>query len=133
MIRLPRLVPALLYMGLIFYLSSQPAPSIGVSDKILHMAGYGALALAVLFGLAGSMRFWRAWALSLLISSLYGGSDEIHQSFVPSRTADVFDALADAAGSLAALAVAAALAPRRWRALGSEASDPSVKELNRAG
>ena len=37
--------------------------------------------------------------LSILLSSLYGISDEIHQSFVPYRTADVMDALADIIGS----------------------------------
>jgi len=37
--------------------------------------------------------------LSILFSSLYGISDEIHQSFVPYRTADVMDVLADILGS----------------------------------
>jgi VanZ family protein len=37
--------------------------------------------------------------LSIILSSLYGISDEIHQSFVPYRTADIMDALADIIGS----------------------------------
>jgi VanZ family protein len=37
--------------------------------------------------------------LSILLSSLYGISDEIHQSFVPYRTADVMDVFADILGS----------------------------------
>jgi len=36
--------------------------------------------------------------LSILFSSLYGISDEFHQSFVPYRDADVMDALADFLG-----------------------------------
>ena len=38
--------------------------------------------------------------LSIILSSLYGISDEIHQSFVPFRTADAMDALADIIGSI---------------------------------
>ena len=37
--------------------------------------------------------------LSILFSSLYGVSDEIHQSFVPYRSADIMDVLADILGS----------------------------------
>jgi len=38
--------------------------------------------------------------LSILLSSLYGISDEIHQHFVPSRNADVMDVMADILGSI---------------------------------
>lgn len=38
--------------------------------------------------------------LSVLLSSLYGISDEIHQSFVPFRIADYRDVLADIFGSI---------------------------------
>ena len=37
--------------------------------------------------------------LSIVASTAYGISDEIHQYFVPCRTADVMDALADMVGS----------------------------------
>ena len=46
---------------------------------------------------------WPAW-LAVLIVSAFGVTDEWHQSFVPGRSCDVFDWLADTAG--AALAVA---------------------------
>lgn len=35
---------------------------------------------------------------AMIASVLYGLSDEVHQYFVPGRTADVFDFLADALG-----------------------------------
>jgi VanZ family protein len=38
--------------------------------------------------------------LSVLLSSLYGMSDEIHQYFVPYRDADLMDVLADMLGGL---------------------------------
>lgn len=38
--------------------------------------------------------------LSILASSLYGFSDEVHQYFVPHRDADIMDFLADVMGSI---------------------------------
>jgi hypothetical protein len=38
--------------------------------------------------------------LSIVLSALYGISDEIHQHYVPSRNADVIDAMADIIGSI---------------------------------
>ena len=107
--RFLRLTPALLYMGLIFYLSSHAAPSIGVSDKLVHVLEYGALTALLIFGLAGSTSAARVAALAAGLSFLYGCSDEFHQSFVPNRSSEVLDALADAGGSaLAALLYLAA-------------------------
>lgn len=45
------------------------------------------------------LRATRQPALSLLMTGLYGVSDEVHQSFVPGRSASVYDALADVAGA----------------------------------
>jgi VanZ family protein len=38
--------------------------------------------------------------LSILSSSLYGMSDEVHQYFVPQRNADIMDFFADVMGSI---------------------------------
>lgn len=102
-----RLVPALLYMALIFYLSSQPAPNIGVSDKTLHFVAYGLLALLLLWGLLGIAPFRGAALLSLVLTALYGASDEWHQSYVPGRSPELLDVAADAAGGLAVLLLVA--------------------------
>jgi VanZ family protein len=104
-----RLLPALAYMALIFYLSSQPAAAVGVSDKLLHFLGYGVLALALLYGLAPLLPGRGAWSWSFVIAALYGASDEWHQSFVPGRSPEVADALANTAGAAAALLLFAAL------------------------
>jgi len=50
----------------------------------------------------GRFSKWPAW-LAVLIVSAFGVTDEWHQSFVPGRSCDVFDWLADTTG--AALAV----------------------------
>jgi VanZ family protein len=44
------------------------------------------------------------------LSSLYGISDELHQSFVPGRTPDVHDWIADTWGAAVAIGVLSAVA-----------------------
>jgi len=48
----------------------------------------------------------RHWVgCSLLLAVVYALSDEWHQSFVPSRTASIYDSLIDSAGALIALTI----------------------------
>lgn len=69
-------------------------------DKIVHFHVYGLLATLTCRLGAG----WRAAGWALLAASLFGVSDEWHQSFVPGRSVEFEDWLADTLG--AALAVA---------------------------
>ena len=124
-LRLLAWAPPLALMALIFALSSQPDPSPeltrALSDKVLHALAYGTLA-ALLYpalrtsGLAGR----RAALLAAGLAALYGASDEWHQSFVPGRSSEVLDWVADvagaAAGALCAARLSCALRPRRVRA-----------------
>ena len=48
--------------------------------------------------------------LSVLLSSLYGISDEIHQYFVPYRDADLMDVLADMLGGIMGVYIYQAIA-----------------------
>ena len=79
-------------------------PDFHFKDKVLHMAAYGVL--AVLFFRAcrlswpGRLSPFVLLLISLIFSTLYGLSDEIHQSFVKVRQADGWDVLADFAGSI---------------------------------
>ncbi|HTV03635.1 MAG TPA: VanZ family protein [Luteitalea sp.] len=116
-------LPALGWAGIIFLLSSQPVlPSPpGVNDKLAHAIAYGILAAACLLGATAG--HWRRVAagtvgLALLIAVVYGASDEFHQSFVPGRTPDVADLLADTVGAVTALSVLwlSAILLRRRRA-----------------
>ncbi|MFH1113976.1 MAG: VanZ family protein [Pseudomonadota bacterium] len=105
--RLLRLVPILLYCAGIFLLSGLPHIPDAVSwmpDKIGHFIVYAGLGFLVaqeirLRGLQSSR--W-IWAGSALFCLLYGISDELHQSFVPGRTAQIGDVAADTAGGLTA-------------------------------
>jgi VanZ family protein len=80
------------------------------SDTVLHLAAYAALGVTVFRAFAdarfGRMTLPRALA-AVLFCILYGVSDEFHQSFVPGRTPDARDLVADGAG--AALGVGALL------------------------
>ena len=116
-----------LYLGTIFLLSSLPNPLPGLtsrmSDKALHAVEYGGLGLLLGLALwASGLRAGRAAALALLLASLYGASDEIHQAFVPHRDSDVRDWLADTAGAALGAAAAAGLTRRRAAAAGPAAA-----------
>lgn len=120
---LPRLLflwlPVLVQMTLIFIASSIPdVPPLpgGMTDKQGHSLGYAILGVLLLRALAGGhMRgvTWRTALGTVLLATLYGVSDEFHQSFVPNRTSDVYDVLADATGAGAATTAGVALATLR--------------------
>ena len=78
------------------------------ADKIIHMGLFGSLALSLFFHFEQysniSFRSTRTKALSLIACILYGIGMEFYQKyFVPSRSLDVIDMLADAMGALLAL------------------------------
>ena len=110
---------ALAWLVVLFYLSHQPILPVPMvfsfQDKVVHALAYGVLAALLLAARRpGADGYSRAQILgSILIASLYGITDEWHQSFVPGRTSSVKDWLADAAGILVALVVLAVW--ERWR------------------
>lgn len=96
------IVLLVLYAAGIFVLSSlpigAPGPLRGVVgiDKVIHALEY-ALFLTLAWLATG-----RRMTLSLGLTILFAGSDELHQAFAPSRTATWLDFVADAAGAAAA-------------------------------
>lgn len=109
-------LPAILCAGFIFWLSSQANPlpflpqALLSHDKLLHAVEYAVLAALVALPLGWLAPRWML-VVAVLAASAYGATDEIHQSLVPGRDADVYDWLADSAGALLG---AAAMA--RWMA-----------------
>ena len=78
----------------------------GVSDKVEHFTAYAGFALTILWGLAGGRLSAMSWGTALgavAVASVYGVTDELHQYFVPGRSCDVRDWMADTSG--AAIAV----------------------------
>ena len=93
----------LLVAATIFFASSRSHVAVprGLAnvDKIAHFSVYGLLAtLLVRLG-----RGPRAWWLALLATSLYGASDEWHQYFVPGRSCEFGDWIADTTGGALAI------------------------------
>ena len=116
-------VPVALYAGMIFYLSSQSHPDDDlpsflfeeISDKVLHAVEYGILSVLCYRAFrwaAGPAIAQQAVVLAIVTASLYGITDEVHQSFVPLRDSSWQDWLADTIG-----AVIGALS---WRFIRSE-------------
>jgi hypothetical protein len=99
-------LPVVLYCTVIFIQSSYPSVvrlhDVPFGDKYLHVAGYALLGMLFFRAFRsshGGNRIFMVILLSISASTAYGISDEIHQYFVPYRTADVMDALADMVGS----------------------------------
>jgi VanZ family protein len=88
-----------------------------VARKAAHFTEYAIFALLAARAFRNSSRellrsrwFW----LSLFLVVAYALSDEFHQSFVPTRTASIYDSMIDSVGGLTALAL---LAARKRRAV----------------
>lgn len=94
-------IPALFIFATSFYLSSQETieqmPSFFGADKIVHFICFGGLTFWVCFALR-IRKFSRIW-IPVLIVSVYGILDEIHQSFTPGRSCSIFDWMADTSGA----------------------------------
>ena len=99
--------PIIIYCLIIFIQSSYPSPEttpdLPYFDKLLHFSAYAVL--GAMFSRAFKTTQFKnnttlLLILSILASSLYGISDELHQCFVPCRDADIMDALADIVGSI---------------------------------
>ena len=100
------LLAALCWAGLIFYLSGQPSietPTLFPGqDKLFHLIEFGILGFLAMGALRASHGGYQArqlWGVAAVVM-LYGILDEFHQYFVPGRSADVYDVLADAIGGL---------------------------------
>ena len=94
--------PVAVYMAIIFYLSSLSQPTLPPGgDKSWHLVGYVGFGLVLARAFAGGFLrrvAGRAALLAIALGVAYAASDEIHQMFVPGRTADLADLAVDAVG-----------------------------------
>jgi VanZ family protein len=101
-------LPVLLWMGLIFFLSSRshlPRYPHHLIDlllkKVAHLLEYAVLAVLLHRGVGNE-----GGCRALLIGGLYAASDEFHQSFVPGRNAELLDLAFDILGVVLGLYMA---------------------------
>jgi VanZ family protein len=88
-----------------------------------HFVEYFIFSLLVLRGIRGDRRGWHLqWALAaVVIVACYALLDEVHQAFVPMRTASMYDSLLDSVGGMVAQMVAWLYAQRQARRAGQPA------------
>jgi VanZ family protein len=101
-------VPAILYYALIFVLSSlrvKGQVSLPFLDKGLHLVEFALFGFLLSLGFFLSFGFsLRAkFVLTLASGILLGCLDELHQYFVPERSFEVLDMVADSIGILIGL------------------------------
>ncbi|MFC4100953.1 VanZ family protein [Paenibacillus xanthanilyticus] len=127
--RLLRFLPAFLWMGVIFLLSSRTGdemntflpwfqalfPAMSGFDWG-HFVAYFILAVAFDYGFGRSSDRLSFKLLIVLLCLLYGVSDEYHQSFVGGRSPDIHDLRNDMIGAaLAVIFLAVPFVRRQWR------------------
>lgn len=100
--------PLALAAVIVFASSQSHVPGVGApgGDKVIHFAVFGLLATLTVRALPRSV----AW-FAVVAVSLFGATDEWHQSFTPGRQMDWADWVADTLGALVAV-----LAYLRWAA-----------------
>jgi VanZ family protein len=97
-----RILLPVLWMVLIYFASSQQKVAVTndflfsfIIFKSLHLIEYGILFLLWRFALQGTPN---AGTISAVIAVIYGATDELHQSFVPTRTGRIRDVFIDTLG-----------------------------------
>jgi VanZ family protein len=98
-------LPLILYWLLILTLTSLPGndlPNVPISDKIEHLMAFAGLGFLLILSLRIQNKFplikkHPAWS-TIIIVSAYSAFDELHQIFIPGRTCDIKDWMADTIG-----------------------------------
>jgi len=96
---------ALLFIWVAFtlILTSVPDAQVDVplpyADKIAHFCFYGVMGfLCALWRRASGSPAGRAALVALVFTAFVGAVDEVHQHWIPGRSTEFFDWIADAAG-----------------------------------
>jgi VanZ family protein len=101
--RLRAWLPAIAWSVAIYALSARSSIPVDLAaglDKVAHFGAYAVLGVLLAHGQRESA-IAPSWALALGLA--YAATDEWHQSFVPGRSADPADWVADALGVAAGL------------------------------
>jgi VanZ family protein len=104
----------------IFIASSLPGsglPSgIGPFTSLAHFCEFAIFACFIIIALSAKVeKKWLLISLTVIIATLYGVSDEVHQIFVPGRTPDIWDIVCDFSGAVAGSLITFAVYLRKVR------------------
>ena len=110
-----RWIPVALWAGVILIATSIPnvpgPPAPAGIDKFVHLAMYAVLGfLALRAGWDGTPR---TLVVTLAAIAVFAAVDEWHQTYIPSRSADLADWIADVSGAMLGMGSLAALKLRR--------------------
>lgn len=108
-------------MGLVLALSINPMPErmpeYWQIDKLYHFCAYLMMSVlwarAIYNGTTGRPGM-RVLVIAAVLTIAFGGLVEVYQSFLPYRSGDIFDAVANGAGGFTGVIVYARL--KRWAA-----------------
>ncbi len=97
-------LPPIGYALLIFALSSikyasLPDLKIHIVDKLVHFCEYGTFGFILAWTFA-RLGWKNPYLWAALVASLYGATDELHQYYVPGRTMEFLDWVADTLGGI---------------------------------
>lgn len=100
----------------IFLVSSRPGNTLpGGYSVQAHLIEYAVLGGLLTWALVADPARGSAAGLAILLASLYGVTDEIHQHFVIMRTPDIADWVIDTVGAIAGAFATHAVLARRSR------------------
>lgn len=107
-------LPALLWLGGIFFLSAQPSLRVSTVNwqdfilrKLAHFSEYFILSSLVFRGFhyGSGISRKKSLIMAFLISFIYAASDEFHQTFIFDREGRARDVFIDTAGNLVSVLV----------------------------
>ena len=110
-----RSIPAVLWAAAIYLSSEIPGsslPSSGGLAPVAHFVEYAILAGLIVFALPVKRPPAARIAIAVTLATAFGVLDELHQSFTPGRTPDVWDVAVDLAGALLGATVVGRLIER---------------------
>ena len=111
-------LPPLIWAGLIVFATSLPSSALprqlGPFDKVAHFSMYAVLAALVTVAVRNHA-FRKALVLIVLAVAAFGAVDEWHQRFIPGRSTEFADWVADSLGGLAGVITASLLLPRWFK------------------
>ncbi len=116
--KIGRWVPVVLWIGVILTATSVPsvpAPRTTGADKLGHFLLYFVLGVLTMRALWGSAPIGRTVAGTIAALAIFAAADEWHQRFIPRRSAEVADWIADISGASLGVAICAMIGAPRAR------------------